>query len=118
MFYIRTILPAMYEVVTVITPINYILRYPKALKSLNADREVPLDDLDLAILAALFEAKKGLRNKTIMLAICGRYHAPKMARSLDRLQSLDYIVRTAYKRSVYYTITVKGKRVLQTFSQS
>lgn len=102
----------MYEVITLITPIDYGTRLCKAIDKHNHNKHTELIDLDIAILASLYRANKGMRNKTIMLDIRGRIFADRFYRSITRLIDLKYIVRTEYRKSVYYSITLQGRRVL------
>ncbi len=108
----------MYKVSTIITPINYIVGFPKAMKDLNQQRAIELQDLDLMILAILEQAKMGLRNRGIMKALYGRVHMPKFVRSLNKLMEEECITQVKYRKSVFYTITLEGKRTLQSFLHS
>jgi hypothetical protein len=108
----------MYEVITVITPINYFIRYPNALDRLNADTHTSLNELDIIVLGILNECGKGLRNASIMRALKKRYYEPKFIRTIHNLVDLQYIVRTEYHKSVFYSITLQGKTVLMQFNDN
>lgn len=103
----------MYEVITIVTPMSWALRQNKAIDRFNAQADTTLTSLDAHVLQALFEAKKGLQNKTIMLAVRNRIYTERFTNSLDRLLSLNYIVRTPYRKAVYYTITLQGHKALE-----
>lgn len=108
----------MYQVVLVVTPFNYHAKGRKAIDSHNnTDKDNSLTSLDTTILQCLKEADKGLRNGTLMLAVRNRIFADRFTRSLDRLISLEYIVRTEYKASVYYSITLEGRAVLDELNE-
>jgi hypothetical protein len=102
----------MYEVVTVITPINYFIRYPKALNSINATNHTSLNELDVCVLGALDEAKKGMRRQAIQGAIQMRFYEPKFIRSIATLLDKRYITRSQLGRAVLYSITLAGRQEL------
>lgn len=84
----------------------------KAIDRFNINEQATLNSLDSFVLQVLEEAKKGLRNKTIMLAVRNRINSERFTNSLDRLLALNYIVRTEYRHAVYYTITLQGRKAL------
>jgi len=103
----------MYEVVTIIQPIDYTASIYHAIDRFNGEQHTELNELDSSILIALRRENKGMRNATLMKAVRNRIFADRFTRSLDRLLSLNYIVRTEYRKFVYYTITLKGRKVLE-----
>jgi hypothetical protein len=88
-----------------------------AIDKTNATHHTILNDLDVMVLNALKEAKKGLRTKEIMLAIRNRIWMPRYSASITRLLDLEYIICTHYKRWGYYSITLKGRRIVDELNQ-
>lgn len=103
----------MYKVVTIITPLQYATKLNKALDRFNADKTDELTNLDSGILQSLQEANKGMRNGTLMKAVRNRIFADRFTRSLNRLIEMGYIVRTEYKKFVYYSITMEGRKAIE-----
>lgn len=103
----------MHQVITIITPIQYATQLNKAIDRYNNNQRTTVTNLDIGILQALNQANKGLRNGTLMKAVRNRIFADRFTRSLDRLLSLNYIVRTEYRKFVYYTITLKGRKAIE-----
>jgi DNA-binding MarR family transcriptional regulator len=101
-----------YDVKFIITPIDYIASYPPALATMNQKRATELSDLHISILTALYRANKGIRRKTLMKDIRARFNEVKFWRALTRMLELEYIIKTDYRRSVYYSITMAGRAVV------
>jgi hypothetical protein len=91
---------------------DYILGYNKVIKDANVQPDTILNELDISILCVLLSANKGIRHRTIKRSLTDQVYEPKFARSLDRLLSLSYIVRTEYRHATFYTITLEGKQTL------
>lgn len=102
----------MYEVVTVITPIGYATRFNKAVDRLNDDHATDYTNLDVQVLQVLEEANRGMRNKTIMLAVRNRIYMERFQASLNRLIGHECIVKKRLGKAVLYSITIKGRMVL------
>lgn len=109
-----------------ITPYTYHAIARKALDNHNdytaANRVVnknagELSDLQSIILECLKDEPKGLRSYTLMCKVRKRTSSPRFHNALDGLINLKYIIRTRYKRSVFYSITLDGRAVLDELNE-
>lgn len=103
----------MYEVKFIISPIDCYKHYKSALFILSqSGRKKAIIPNDITILSAISDYPKGLRRRTIMGVIGYRMHDESFIKSLNRLIGLDCITRIQQGRSVFYSITVKGRNLL------
>lgn len=103
----------MYEIITTIQPIEYAAIISHAIDRFNGEHRTELNELDNSILIALRKENKGMRNATLMRAVHNRIFADRFTRSLTRLISLRYIVRTEQGTFVFYTITLQGRKAIE-----
>lgn len=109
-----------------ITPYTYHAIARKALDSHNSttskkrivnENAGELSDLQSIILECLKDSPKGLRSYTLMCKVRKRIYGPRFHYSIESLLTLKYIIRTQYQRSVYYSITLEGRAVLDELNE-
>lgn len=103
----------MFQITTIITPIQYATKLYKAVDCLNASHRYKVNNLDVCILNVLHEAHAGMQPKYIMLDVRRRIYVQRFGDAIARLMDAGLIHKTKNKRYVYYTITVKGKQALK-----
>lgn len=79
--------------------------------------EKHLFELERDILHALSEGNKGIRANTLRKIVRNSVNAFKLYRCINRLIDLKYIAKTQYKVSVYYSITLEGRAILDELNE-
>ena len=104
----------MYTAKTVITPLHYAIKLNKAIDCLNGTEYITqhLQNLDVTILQLLADNKKGITFNKLRLACRNKVNVDKFYRSIDRLITSAFIVKTVYKQYHYYTITLQGRKIV------
>jgi len=107
-----------YNVNLLVIPIDYTRKETHAIAQHNDKApDIQLTELDKDILAVLEEANKGLTTNQVMKAARRSVFRGKLYGSIYRLLAFKYIVRTEYRKSVYYSITLEGRAVLDELNE-
>lgn len=107
----------MYNVVALVEPMEYAIMQYHAIDTINSSHRYELQQFDVCVLHTLYTARTGIRNKTIMRLMHRRTHDARFTNRLALLMRYNLIHRTEHGRSVYYAITLRGRRLLKEFNQ-
>jgi len=103
----------MYDLVFIVAPIDCYTVGSQAIKAYNRQRSgTALNEHDTVVLRILRDSSGGMREGAIHRTAKVADNRFKTLKSLVKLLSLGYIVRTTYGRAVYYSITLEGRAVL------
>lgn len=95
------------------SPIDYAANSIKAIRDHNGGFvKFGLTQYDMELLHVLKRFDRGMRERELMREARGNVNRHFILAALDRLLTDKCIVRTEYKRSVFFTITLEGRAVL------
>ncbi len=111
----------------IITPFRYHAKGLKAVDSHNVthqpehtdnENKGELSELQSLILECLKDEPKGLRSLTLMRRVRNKINPERFYNALNSMMYLKYIIRNEYgARSVYYSITLAGRIVLDELNE-
>ena len=107
----------MYDVITTITPITYVLRLPRALDGFNSQGEHTLTPLQSYTLIGLNEARTALRYMQLMRSVKDRINTERFNEALKYLVACKYIHRRTHGKTITYSITVSGRAAVADLNQ-